>query len=182
MKRLATILFLFSLAYVTVAQSITVQHRCWDIVTEVDDGMPKVLVPMMTSAVDSGAMLVAMSMKYLGTPYHYGGRTPKAFDCAGFAYYLYKQFGYSLPGWSGAQARLGVEVRDTRNLHAGDLVFFGGRGSKKKVGHTGIVVDADEQTGVFRFIHATTGAGVIISKSTEDYYRIRYITARRILH
>ena len=141
MKRLATIMLLFSLAYVTVAQTITVQHRCWDIVTEMDDGMPEVLVPMMTTAVDSGAMLVALSMKYIGTPYRYGGRTPKAFDCAGFACYLYKQFGYSLPGWSGAQARLGIEVSDTRNLRAGDLVFFGGRGAKKVVGHTGIVVD-----------------------------------------
>lgn len=182
MKRLATIMLLFSLACVTVAQSITVQHRCWDIVTEMDDGMPEVLVPMMITAVDSGAMLVALSMKYIGTPYRYGGRTPKAFDCAGFACYLYKQFGYSLPGWSGAQARLGVEVSDTRNLRAGDLVFFGGRGAKKVVGHTGIVVDTDVQTGVFRFIHASTGAGVIISKSTEDYYKKRYITARRLFN
>ena len=175
-------MLLFSLAYATAAQSITLQHRCWDIVTEKDDGMPDVLVPMMTTAVDSGAMLVALSMKYLGTPYRYGGRSPKAFDCAGFAYYLYSQFGYSLPGWSGAQARLGVEVSDTRNLRPGDLVFFGGRGTRKVVGHTGIVVDADEHSGVFRFIHASTGAGVIISRSTEDYYKSRYITARRLLH
>ena len=181
MKRLAITLVLFSLACAARAQHVTVQHRCWDIVTEVDDGKPEVRVPMMITSVDSGAMLVAMAMEYLGTPYRYGGRTPKAFDCAGFALYLYKHFGYSLPGWSGAQARLGIEVSDTRNLRAGDLVFFGGRGAKKIVGHTGIVVDTDVRTGVFRFIHASTGAGVIISKSTEDYYRKRYITARRIL-
>lgn len=180
MKRLATIMALFSLACISVAQSVTVQHRCWDIVTEFDDDKTMLRVPMMEAYVDSGAMLVKMSMKYLGTPYRYGGRTPKAFDCAGFAYFLYKQFGYSLPGWSGAQARLGVEVSDTRNLRAGDLVFFGGRGAKKIVGHTGIVVDTDVQTGTFRFIHASTGLGVIISKSTEDYYKSRYITARRI--
>jgi hypothetical protein len=59
-------------------------------------------------------------------------------------------------------------------------VFFGGRGNKKIVGHTGIVVNADANSGTFRFIHASTGAGVIISRSTEDYYRMRYITARRI--
>jgi len=180
MKRLATIMLLFSLSYIAVGQSITVKHRCWDIVTEMDDDKTMLRVPMMEAPVDSGALLVTMSMKYLGTPYRYGGRTPKAFDCAGFACYLYKQFGYELPGWSGAQARLGIEVSDTRNLRAGDLVFFGGRGAKKIVGHTGIVVDTDVQTGVFRFIHASTGAGVIISKSTEDYYKKRYITARRI--
>lgn len=180
MRRLAAILLVLVAASSAAAQSATVRHRCWDIVVEREaDDRPNVLVPMM-EAVDSGALLVTMAMDYLGTPYRYAGRTPKAFDCAGFALYLYKHFGYSLPGWSGAQARLGTEVSDTRNLRPGDLVFFGGRGNKKVVGHTGIVVDTDVSTGVFRFIHASTGAGVIVSRSTEEYYSKRYLTARRI--
>ena len=180
MRRLAAILLVLVAASSAAAQSATVRHRCWDIVVEREaDDRPNVLVPMM-EAVDSGALLVTMAMDYLGTPYRYAGRTPKAFDCAGFALYLYKHFGYSLPGWSGAQARLGTVVSDTRNLRPGDLVFFGGRGNKKVVGHTGIVVDTDVSTGVFRFIHASTGAGVIISRSTEEYYSKRYLTARRI--
>ncbi len=180
MRRLAAILLVLFTASSAAAQSATVRHRCWDIVVEREaDDRPNVLVPMM-EAVDSGALLVTMAMDYLGTPYRYAGRTPKAFDCAGFALYLYKHFGYSLPGWSGAQARLGTVVSDTRNLRPGDLVFFGGRGNKKVVGHTGIVVDADVSTGVFRFIHASTGAGVIVSRSTEEYYSKRYLTARRI--
>ncbi len=180
MRRLAAILLVLVAASSAAAQSATVRHRCWDIVVEREaDDRPNVLVPMM-EAVDSGALLVTMAMDYLGTPYRYAGRTPKAFDCAGFALYLYKHFGYSLPGWSGAQARLGTVVSDTRNLRPGDLVFFGGRGNKKVVGHTGIVVDTDVSTGVFRFIHASTGAGVIVSRSTEEYYSKRYLTARRI--
>lgn len=180
MRRLAAILLVLFTASSAAAQSATVRHRCWDIVVEREaDDRPNVLVPMM-EAVDSGALLVTMAMDYLGTPYRYAGRTPKAFDCAGFALYLYKHFGYSLPGWSGAQARLGTVVSDTRNLRPGDLVFFGGRGNKKVVGHTGIVVDTDVSTGVFRFIHASTGAGVIVSRSTEEYYSKRYLTARRI--
>lgn len=162
------------------AQPTVVRHQCWDIDYTVPQGVPSVRVPMMMASVDSGALLVKKAHEYLGTPYRFGGRTPKAFDCAGFALYLYRQFGHSLPGWSGAQARLGVEVSDTRNLQPGDLVFFGGRHQTKTVGHTGIVVDADERTGVFRFIHASTGAGVIVSRSTEPYYKQRYITARRI--
>ena len=174
MRRLAAILLVLVAASSAAAQSATVRHRCWDIVVEREaDDRPNVLVPMM-EAVDSGALLVTMAMDYLGTPYRYAGRTPKAFDCAGFALYLYKHFGYSLPGWSGAQARLGTVVSDTRNLRPGDLVFFGGRGNKKVVGHTGIVVDTDVSTGVFRFIHASTGAGVIVSRSTEEYYSKRY--------
>ena len=180
MRRLAAILLVLVAASSAAAQSPVVRHRCWDIRVEREaDDRPNVLVPMM-EAVDSGALLVTMAMDYLGTPYRYAGRTPKAFDCAGFALYLYKHFGYSLPGWSGAQARLGTVVSDTRNLRPGDLVFFGGRGNKKVVGHTGIVVDTDVSTGVFRFIHASTGAGVIVSRSTEEYYSKRYLTARRI--
>lgn len=181
MRRLLPFLLFLLLAVEAGAQFVTEHHRCWDITSEVDDSRHHVQVPMMTAVTDSGAMLVALAMNYIGVPYRFGGRSPKAFDCAGFALYLYKHFGYDLPGWSGAQARLGVEVSDTRNLRPGDLVFFGGRGNKKVVGHTGIVVSADEQSGVFRFIHASTGAGVIISRSTEDYYRVRYLTARRIL-
>ena len=155
-----------------------IHHRCWDI--DIVPATQGIDVPP-PYKVDTGALLVSYAHQFLGTPYRFGGRSPKAFDCAGFALYLYRQFGYDLPGWSGAQARLGIEVSDTRNLLPGDLVFFGGRHQSKVVGHTGIVVETDTKTGIFRFIHASTGAGVIVSKSTEPYYRQRYITARRIL-
>lgn len=132
------------------------------------------------SQADSGIMLIGMAKEYLGTPYRYGGKTPKGFDCAGFARYIYLHFNHELPGWSGAQAKLGTEVSDTRNLLPGDLVFFGGRHNHKSVGHTGIAIQTDTVTGVFTFIHSSTHNGVIISRSTEPYYAQRYITARRI--
>lgn len=165
----------------------TLRHRCWDIDIQALRPLnrqavrPSPLVPMVAAAADTGMLIVEAARAYIGTPYRFGGRSPKGFDCAGFALYLYKQYGRSLPGWCGAQARLGIVVSDTRNLRPGDLVFFGGRGNRKVVGHTGIVVEADVKTGVFSFIHASSSAGVIISRSTEDYYRSRYITARRIL-
>lgn len=155
-----------------------IQHRCWDLPQPAATDMPP--IPYFITTADSGLMLIGMAKQYLGTHYRYGGRTPKGFDCAGFALFLYKHFGHDLPGWSGAQARLGIEVADTRNLQAGDLVFFGGRHNKKTVGHTGIVVDTDTTTGIFTFIHASTTAGVIVSRSTEPYYAQRYLTARRI--
>ena len=160
------------------AQPATQHHRCWDIDVDLPADAPT--PPYIIAKADTGLMLVTLAKDYLGTPYHYGGRTPKGFDCAGFAWYLYKHFGYDLPGWSGAQASLGTEVSDTRNLLPGDLVFFGARHNKKFIGHTGIVVGA-EPDGTFRFIHASTGAGVIISRNTEPYYAARYLTARRIL-
>lgn len=159
------------------------RHRCWDIDEEVEPGNISIPFrrPLPSETIDTADLLIDYASKYIGTPYHFGGRSPKGFDCAGFALFVYKRYGYDLPGWSGAQALLGVKVSDTRNLQRGDLVFFGGRHQSKVIGHTGIVVEANAETGVFRFIHASTGTGVIISRSTEPYYKERYITARRIL-
>ena len=174
------ILFLANLFPLTIQAQHVEHHRCWDIDVELDNTRPPYRQPHTIAQADSGLMLVGMAKEYIGTHYRYGGRSPKGFDCAGFALYLYKHFGHNLPGWSGAQAKLGVEVSDTRNLLPGDLVFFGGRHSHKIVGHTGIAIQTDTTTGVFTFIHASTTNGVIISRSTEPYYAQRYLTARRI--
>lgn len=179
MRKAVAILILIAATSGISAQEV-VRHNCWDIDIKLNNTRPPYLQPHTIAQADSGLMLVAMAKEYIGTPYHYGGRSPKGFDCAGFALYLYRHFNHHLPGWSGAQARLGIEVSDTRNLQPGDLVFFGGRHSHKTVGHTGIAIQTDTTTGVFTFIHASTTNGVIISRSTEEYYKVRYLTARRI--
>ena len=130
---------------------------------------------------DTADLLIEEARLHLGAPYRYGGKGPKTFDCAGFARYVYAKFGYSLPGGSIPQYRLGRPVKDRRKLQRGDLVFFEGRGANGRVGHTGIVTEVDTATGVFRFIHAATTTGVIHSYSTEDYYARRYVGARRLL-
>lgn len=130
---------------------------------------------------DTADLLIAEAEKHLGAPYHYGGKGPKVFDCAGFARYVYMQFGYKLPGGSQPQYALGRHIKDTRKLQRGDLVFWQGRSGSGGVGHTGIVCEVDTVTGVFRFIHAATSTGVIHSYSTEEYYARRYIGATRLL-
>ena len=160
-------------------------HRCWDISFPQREETPtrNILLmeqPYIMAESDSGLMLVALAKEYLGTPYHYGGKTPKGFDCAGFARFLYNKFGYTLAPYSGGQYRQGRKVESTRDLVAGDLVFFGARGNTKSVGHTGIAIQTDTATGVFIFIHAATHGGVIISRSSEPYYKIRYLGARRV--
>lgn len=130
---------------------------------------------------DTADLLIEEAERHLGAPYRYGGKGPKVFDCAGFARYVYMQFGYRLPGGSGPQYKLGRHIHDTRKLQRGDLVFWQGRGGHGGVGHTGIVCEVDTVTGVFRFIHAATSTGVIHSYSTEAYYACRYIGATRLL-
>lgn len=130
---------------------------------------------------DTADLLIAEAEKHLGAPYRYGGKGPKAFDCAGFARFVYMKFGYRLPGGSGPQYKQGRHIKDPRRLQRGDLVFWQGRSGGGGVGHTGIVCEVDTVTGVFRFIHAATSSGVIHSYSSEPYYSSRYIGGTRLL-
>ena len=52
------------------------------------------------AVIDSADLLIEEARLHLGKPYRYGGKGPKAFDCAGFARYVYLQFGFTLPGGS----------------------------------------------------------------------------------
>ena len=67
-----------------------------------------------------------------------------------------------------------------KDLKIGDLVFFEGRFRNGKVGHVGIVKEMSSD-GEFRFLHASTNNGVIISRSTEPYYASRYLRGGRII-
>lgn len=136
--------------------------------------------PLRTTA-DSVNYLLDEARKHLGKPYHYGGRGPKAFDCAGFVRFVYLNLGFNLPGGAGSQYHHGRRIKDRKQLHVGDLVFFQGREANGRVGHVGIVTEVDSATGVFRFIHAATSTGVIYSLSTEPYYARRYVGATRLL-
>lgn len=123
--------------------------------------------------------LIAESMKYLGTPYRWAGKTPKGFDCAGFTRYIYSRFGVVLAPSAGGQYRMCKKVEDGV-LKVGDLVFYGGRKHTKAVGHVGIVTEVNDD-GSFRFIHSATTTGICITSSKAPYYRRRYIGACRII-
>jgi cell wall-associated NlpC family hydrolase len=121
---------------------------------------------------DWGDRLVSRAMKYLGTPYRYGGTSPSGFDCSGFVYYLYGAvFGQSIPRMPHDMAREGLPVARS-DLKRGDLVFFGYRGTFT---HVGIYAGNDQ------FAHAThRGSPVQVTPLDADYYRDRYMTAVRL--
>lgn len=128
-----------------------------------------------TESYDSckGQQIIAMAKQYVGTPYVWGGASPDGFDCSGFVYYLYKQFGIDLPRMADGQASTGTPV-NMNDLQPGDLVFF----STYEPGpsHSGIYL------GDGYFIHASSGAGeVIITHLLKPYYKERYLGARRVI-
>lgn len=120
--------------------------------------------------------VIEEAMKYIGTPYRWGGKTPSGFDCAGFTRFIYGKFGITLAPSAAPQYKAGVSVKK-HEIARGDLVFYGGRKSKHSIGHVGIVTKVDDDE--FFFIHASS-TGVRVSSSKEAYYSKRYIGACRV--
>lgn len=125
--------------------------------------------------------VVEYSMNYLNKPYRYAGKGPHSFDCSGYTSFVFKKFGYNLNSSSAGQARQSKAINNKKELEIGDLVFFEGRRRNGRVGHVGIVSEIDKN-GRFKFIHASTSNGVIITSSEEPYYRSRYLRGGRILN
>ena len=122
-----------------------------------------------------GHEMVVYAKEFLGTPYKYAGNGPKNFDCSGFTRYVYQHFGLSLPRNSADQYSVGRLIRDIQDIQPGDLVFFARNG---QIFHVGIAVENLGDS--FTFIHASN-AGVIISKSTETYWKPKYYGTKRML-
>ena len=74
-----------------------------------------------------GQEIVEYALQYVGYPYVYGTAGPNTFDCSGFTYYVYSQFGYTLNRSSRDQVKNGVAI-SKEDLQQGDLVFFSTNG------------------------------------------------------
>lgn len=121
----------------------------------------------------TGVALVSKAASFIGTRYVYGGTTPSGFDCSGFAQYLYRQYGYSIPRTATPQSRIGTYVSKS-DLKAGDLVFFGT--SVNDIWHVAIY---DGNGGV---IHALNeDRGTVRSSLSSSWYQNYYVTARRVI-
>lgn len=185
MRRLVIIILLFACCSQLQAQEADSYLAPWNRTRWVGE---EILIPPLrrqareaSSQPDTADLIIEEAVKHLGKPYRYGAKGPKAFDCAGFARYVYLKFGIELPGGSRPQYTKGRKINDTKKLQRGDLVFWQGREASGHIGHTGIVVDVDTLTGRFRFIHAATSTGVIFSYSSEAYYARRYVGACRLI-
>ena len=97
-------------------------------------------------------------------------------DCSDFVGKVFAENKVNLPRTSEAMSIEGEEVGSTRELRMGDLVFFAGKSGGRKIGHVAIYVN----NGIF--IHqANPGEGVRQESLYSDYWRKRFLRARRIL-
>ena len=115
--------------------------------------------------------MVAMSKRFLGLPYTWGGTSPLGFDCSGFVQLIYKMNGIPLLRDAEMQfAQIDLIAVPVGEEAAGDLVFF-----EKKIGHVGMMINTEE------FINATTHEKPIvqISRLKDPYWQKIYQGARR---
>lgn len=124
-------------------------------------------------------LLVETARKFSGTPYKYGGTTRAGMDCSGLLINTFYAVNIELPHNSEAQSKLGKEV-SLSEVQPGDLVFFATGKKKNKISHVGMVTSVKSKDDI-RFIHASTTLGVVETNIFSDYYKPRFITARRIL-
>ena len=120
-----------------------------------------------------GQNIVSTARKYLGTPYRSAGTSPKGFDCSGFTYYIFQQYGISIPRCSADQGSVGTTISKS-DLQIGDLVIFQNT-YKAGPSHAGIYV------GNGKFIHSSSSGGsVMISDLTSGYYDNHFHSGRRV--
>ena len=124
--------------------------------------------------------ILAQAQSFLGTRYRSGGNTPAGFDCSGFTSYVYGLNNINIGRSSRDQYAQNTPIK-RRDMQPGDLVFFSGTRIGSGVGHVGIVMDVDKSADTFTFIHSSSRGGVVISRSTDDYYARRYLGVRRVV-
>lgn len=123
--------------------------------------------------------LIDYATTLLGKRYAYGKTGPESFDCSGFIYFVYRKFDLLLPRSSRVQAKQG-KLLEHEEIRKGDLLFFKSPSpNNPNIGHVGIVTEIDN--GNIRFIHSSTGRGVVIDDLESRHYNKRFIEARRVI-
>lgn len=79
-----------------------------------------------------------IGMKFINSPYIWGGRIPSGIDCSGFTQLVYKVHGTAIPrdSWQQAEAGTGIDFID--QAIPGDLVFFDN--DRGKITHVGMIL------------------------------------------
>lgn len=121
----------------------------------------------------SGQDIVNFAGRFLGYKYRWGGTSPDTgFDCSGFVYYVFKNFGITVNRVASDQAANGVHV-DAGSIQPGDILCF--YSGSSYIGHVGIYI------GNNKFIHASNSTTGVIISDLSGYYVTRGFEARRLV-
>lgn len=117
------------------------------------------------------ARLTRNAMRFIGTPYVFGGTTSSGFDCSGYVQHVFAMQGIRLPRTADAQFYAAHKIRN--GGRAGDLVFF--QTYAPGPSHVGIYL------GNGKFI-SSSGHGVMISSLSNSYWSARYLGMKRVVN
>lgn len=123
--------------------------------------------------VDANASIFEKTaLSFLNTPYRFGGNGQNGIDCSGFVQKVFGEFDLKLPRTAREQYTLGTRV-PKGDLQLGDLIFF--QTYAKYPSHVGIYIGDD------KMIHASSrNKGVVVSSINSNYFRKRFIGAKRL--
>ncbi len=128
--------------------------------------LPSPSMPLLIGQFDR--LLLTAIEGHLGSPYHYAGTGPNAFDCSGFVWRTFQEAGFDFTrGPASSYWATFAPATKAEEGKFGTLVFFSG------LAHVGIV--ADEKG----FYHASRHHGVIYSPFNE-YWLSRIDGFRRV--
>jgi gamma-D-glutamyl-L-lysine dipeptidyl-peptidase len=80
------------------------------------------------------------ALRFINSPYIWGGRVPSGIDCSGLTQLVYKIHGITIARDSGQQAESGETVSFISNARPGDLVFFDNE--RGNISHVGMIFSA----------------------------------------
>ncbi len=112
--------------------------------------------------------LTHFALRFLGTPYVFGGTSTTGFDCSGYVQHVFAMLGVHLPRTADAQYYAGKPA--VGGPRSGDLVFF--QTYAEGPSHVGIYL------GNGQFVHASSH-GVMVSSMSDSYWASRYLGAKR---
>ncbi|UCH34666.1 MAG: C40 family peptidase [Armatimonadota bacterium] len=120
----------------------------------------------------SGSRLVGTAQRYSGVRYRWAGMSSRGMDCSGLIARVLRAHGIRAPHSAAQLFGLGRAVRFAE-LEPGDLLFF--KTSRRGISHVGMYIGNGE------FIHASSGAGRVVTTSVYDPYYVKRLKGARRL-
>lgn len=122
-----------------------------------------------------GTNVVSTARSLIGIPYKWGGRSPQTgFDCSGFVWYVFNQYGVDLPRTSSDLLSVGRAVSKS-SIQPGDILIY-------NISNKGKSLHATIATGRGTFVHSPSSGKTVSEVSMSGpYWRGRLLAARRVL-
>lgn len=129
--------------------------------------------------ISTNESLADTALKFINSPYIWGGRIPSGIDCSGLTQLVYKIQGIPIPRDSWQQAESGRNIDFINEAEPGDLVFFDNE--RGKISHVGMILSEGlviHASGRVR-IDVIDHQGIFIQETGKYSHHLR--TIRRVI-